>query len=79
MLVGAGLSPVDAVRSATVLAAQYFGLSDRGFIAPGKRADLVLIDGNPLQDISAVSKIEAVRRAGPFRPAGAAGQMEKTA
>jgi imidazolonepropionase-like amidohydrolase len=60
LLVGAGLTPVDALRSATVLAAQYWGLADRGVIAPGKRADLVLVDGDPLTDISAVSKITAV-------------------
>ena len=47
LLVGAGLSAVDAIRSATVLAAQQFGLSDRGVIAAGKRADLVLVDGDP--------------------------------
>jgi len=60
LLVDAGLPAVDALRSATVLAAQYFGLADRGAIAAGKRADLVLIDGDPLADISAVSKIAAV-------------------
>ena len=56
--------PVDALRSATVLAAQFWGLADRGVIAPGKRADLVLVDGDPLTDISAVSKIAAVWCAG---------------
>jgi imidazolonepropionase-like amidohydrolase len=64
LLVDAGLSPVDALRSATILAARHFGLSDRGVIATGKRADLVLVDGDPLQDISAVSKIAAVWCAG---------------
>jgi imidazolonepropionase-like amidohydrolase len=64
LLVDAGLSAVDALRSATVLPARYFGLSDRGVIAAGKRADLVLVDGDPLQDISAVSKIAAVWCAG---------------
>jgi imidazolonepropionase-like amidohydrolase len=64
LLVDAGLSPVDALRSATVLAAQYWGLADRGVIASGKRADLVLIDGDPVADISAVAKIAAVWCAG---------------
>ena len=64
LLVGAGLSPVDALRAATVLAARYWGLADRGVIAPGKRADLVLIDGDPLADIGAVGKITAVWCAG---------------
>jgi imidazolonepropionase-like amidohydrolase len=64
LLVDAGLSVVDALRSATIVAAQHFGLSDRGVIAAGKRADLVLIDGDPLQDISAIAKIAAVWCAG---------------
>jgi imidazolonepropionase-like amidohydrolase len=64
LLVDAGLSAVDALRSATILPARHFGLADRGVIAPGKRADLVLIDGNPLEDISAVSEIAAVWCAG---------------
>jgi len=76
LLVDAGLSPLDALRSATVLAAQYWGLADRGVISPGKRADLVLIDGDPLADISAVSKIAAVWCAG--QPvAGAPNQAEE--
>ena len=64
LLVGAGLSAADALRSATILPARQFGLTDRGVIAPGQRADLVLIDGDPVQDISAVSSIAAVWCAG---------------
>jgi imidazolonepropionase-like amidohydrolase len=64
LLVDAGISPADAVRSATTVAAQQFGLSDRGAIAAGQRADLVLIDGDPLRDISAVRKIAGVWCAG---------------
>jgi imidazolonepropionase-like amidohydrolase len=64
LLVDAGMSAVDAVRSATIVAAQQFGLSDRGVIAAGKRADLVLIDGDPLRDIIAVRKIAGVWCAG---------------
>jgi imidazolonepropionase-like amidohydrolase len=64
LLVDSGLTAVEALRSATVLAAQHFGLADRGAIAPGKRADLVLIDGDPLLDISAVSRVTAVWCAG---------------
>jgi imidazolonepropionase-like amidohydrolase len=78
LLVEAGLTPVDALRSATVLAAQYWGLADRGVIAPGKRADLVLVDGDPLADISAVSKITAVWCAG-IPVADAANRTEETA
>jgi imidazolonepropionase-like amidohydrolase len=76
LLVNAGLSALDALRSATVLPARYFGLGDRGIIAPGKRADLVLIDGDPLHDISAVSEIAAVWCAGVL-VAGTLSRTEK--
>jgi imidazolonepropionase-like amidohydrolase len=57
LLVDAGLSTVDALRAATVLPAEHFGLIDRGAVAPGRRADLVLVDGDPLHDIRAVRSI----------------------
>ena len=60
LLVQAGLSTVDALRAATILPAQYFGLWDRGIIAPGRRADLVLLTGNPLDDITATRSIKTV-------------------
>ena len=60
LLVEAGLSPADALRAATELPARYFGLEDRGVIEPGRRADLVLIDGDPLQDIRATRSIRRV-------------------
>jgi imidazolonepropionase-like amidohydrolase len=47
LLVDAGLTSLDALRAATSLPALYFGLGDRGVIEPGRRADLVLIDGDP--------------------------------
>jgi imidazolonepropionase-like amidohydrolase len=43
-----------------VLPAEHFGLTDRGVIAPGRRADLVLVDGDPLHDIRAVRSISRV-------------------
>lgn len=50
-LVGSGLAPAEALRGATSLAADTFGLTDRGVIAPGRRADLVLVDGDPTLDM----------------------------
>jgi imidazolonepropionase-like amidohydrolase len=64
LLIDAGLSTVEALRAATVLAAHYFGLHDRGVIEPGRRADLVLIDGDPIADIRATRKIRRVWCAG---------------
>lgn len=60
LLVEAGLSNVDALRAATSMPAEYFGLADRGVIEVGKRADLVLIGGDPLQNISATRDIRKV-------------------
>jgi imidazolonepropionase-like amidohydrolase len=60
LLVDAGLSTVDALRAATVLPAEYFGLRDRGVIETGRRADLVLIDGDPVQDIKATRSIRRI-------------------
>jgi len=60
LLADAGLSAIDALRAATVLPAEHFGLTDRGVVAPGRRADLVLVDGDPLHDIRAVRSISRV-------------------
>jgi imidazolonepropionase-like amidohydrolase len=64
LLVDAGLTTVDALRAATTRPARYFGLGDRGVIEPGRRADLVLIDGDPLQDITATRAIHRIWCAG---------------
>jgi hypothetical protein len=64
-LVMAGLSPLDALRAATVDAARFLGLEhEAGVIAIGARADLVLLDSNPLVDIGAVRAIDSVILAG---------------
>jgi imidazolonepropionase-like amidohydrolase len=47
LLIEAGLTPVEALRSATIVPAEYFGFTDRGVIEAGRRADLLLIDGDP--------------------------------
>ncbi|KAJ7648428.1 hydrolase [Mycena rosella] len=64
LLVQAGLSTVEALRSATVLAAQHNLLFDRGVVAPGMRADLLLISGDPIANISATRNIQRVWIAG---------------
>lgn len=58
--VEAGLSNVNALRAATSLPVECFGLTDRGAIEVGKRADLVLIGSDPLQNISATRDIRHV-------------------
>ena len=60
LLVEAGLSNVEALRAATVVPAQVWGLWDRGVVEVGRRADLILIDGDPLVDIKATRKIQKI-------------------
>jgi len=60
IVANAGLSPLEVLLAATALPARHFGLSDRGTITPGKRADLVLIDGDPLADIRATRSIRRI-------------------
>jgi imidazolonepropionase-like amidohydrolase len=64
LMARAGLCPVDVLRSATVLPARAFGLTDRGAVEPGLRADLVLIDGDPTTDVTATRKIRDIWCAG---------------
>ena len=64
LLVDAGLSPAEVLDAATSLPADHFDLADRGRILPGLRADLVLLDENPLEDISATRSIRGVWVAG---------------
>ncbi|MFE1785144.1 amidohydrolase family protein [Streptomyces sp. NPDC059506] len=64
LLTEAGLGAEEALTSATSLPARHFGLTDRGRIAPGLRADLLLVDGDPTRDITAVGRIADVWRRG---------------
>ena len=65
LFVEAGLSPLEALQTATRNPAQYFGRLDRiGTVEVGKVADLVLLDADPLKDIRNVGKIRAVVQKG---------------
>jgi imidazolonepropionase-like amidohydrolase len=63
-LVDAGLSPREALVAATSAPAKAFHLGQRGQIAKGYKADLVLVEGNPLQDIAATRRIVEVWKDG---------------
>jgi cytosine/adenosine deaminase-related metal-dependent hydrolase len=71
LYVQAGLTPAEALQVATWNGAKYTGLLDQlGSIERNKRADLILIDGDPTQDISAIRKISLVMKDGVvFYPA----------
>jgi imidazolonepropionase-like amidohydrolase len=57
LLVDQGMNAVEALTAATAAPARAFGLTDRGQIRPGMRADLLLVDGNPTQDILATRNV----------------------
>jgi imidazolonepropionase-like amidohydrolase len=63
-----GMSPLDALKTGTVNAAEVLGVSDRGIIAEGKLADLVAVPGNPLNDITATERVSWVMQAGRVIP-----------
>ena len=61
LLVSAGLTPAEALRSATLSPARFLAKErDLGTISTGKSADLVLLDANPLKDIRNTARINAV-------------------
>jgi imidazolonepropionase-like amidohydrolase len=64
LLVEAGLSPIESLRAATSGPARHFGLEDRGVIKPGRRADLLLVDGDPTINIADTLAARAVWRRG---------------
>jgi imidazolonepropionase-like amidohydrolase len=64
LLVAAGLTPIESLRAATSVPSRRFGLTDRGRIEAGARADLLLVDGDPTTNISDTLSIHAVWRRG---------------
>ena len=64
LMADAGMAPVEVLRAATSTPARIFALDGRGCLQPGCRADVVLVDGNPLDDIAATADIVSVFRNG---------------
>ena len=74
----AGQSAMDAMVSTNSLAAQAVGLADRiGAIAPGLDADIIALDGNPLEDITAVRRVVFVMKGGKIYKNTASSQPPK--
>lgn len=72
LLVQSGLTPYQALRTGTVNAARFLGESQvAGSIAPGMRADLILVDGNPLADVASARRVRGVYGRGRWRDSAA--------
>jgi len=64
-MVEGGMSPIDAIRAATSVAAEFLGVADRlGAIEPGKLADIIAVEGDPLADISRMRAVHFVMKEG---------------
>ena len=60
-----GMTPLEAIRTATTKAADLMGWSDRvGSIAPGKLADLIAVEGDPLEDVTVLEHVKFVMKDG---------------
>lgn len=60
------LTPGEVLRAATSTAAEALGLSDRGVLKGGKRADLIIVEGDPTRDLACLEKIRAVMKEGKW-------------
>jgi imidazolonepropionase-like amidohydrolase len=67
------LTPKEVLLAATQTAAKALALDDRGTLKPGKRADLVVVEGDPLVDLSCLENVRAVMKAGQWVFGRAAG------
>jgi imidazolonepropionase-like amidohydrolase len=59
-----GMTPIQAIRSATTVAAEALGVTDRGAIETGLLADIIAVGGDPLRDVKAFEDIRFVMAAG---------------
>jgi imidazolonepropionase-like amidohydrolase len=60
-----GLTPIQAIQTATINAADLLGWNDKvGVIAPGAFADIIAVDGDPLKDVTELERVKFVMKGG---------------
>ncbi len=65
IMVSYGMSPLRAIRSATTVAAELMGMeADVGTLSPGKYADIIAVEANPLEDIGVLRDVRFVMKGG---------------
>lgn len=65
LMVEAGMPPMEAIASATSVAAEFLGIADtHGSLEPGKQADVIAVSGDPLRDIRAMERVAFVMKDG---------------
>jgi imidazolonepropionase-like amidohydrolase len=77
-MVERGMTPMQAIQSATSVAARYLGWEDRvGSLTTGRHADLIAVKGDPLQDIRLLENVDVVVQGGGIfkQPAGEANRI----
>ncbi|WP_343518887.1 amidohydrolase family protein [Sphingomonas sp.] len=70
LMVKAGMTPAQALKAATVNAAEALGRASIGTIEPGKDADIIAVAGSPLEDVTRMEKVDFVMRHGVVHKAG---------
>jgi imidazolonepropionase-like amidohydrolase len=58
------MTPLQAIQAATIRGAELLELDDRGYLAPGKLADIVAVSGNPLENIRTMENVVFVMKGG---------------
>ena len=74
-----GMSPLQVLQSATIRPAEMLGMTGQiGVIAPGAYADIIAVDGDPLQDVNALGKVRFVMKDGQvYKDAGSADKSSR--